>query len=258
MFTGAGERLACGVSGTHMATGIVAGTNTFVLKDEDGRTLASVDVTGINAPWVEVSFDPPSIVQGEWSTLTWTSDHTDTCSGIPDGDTSATSGSQDYVREEIGDWTVTVTCEGPGGTASDSATLTVDRPPIWTLSDAERRAYLEYYSPIVFKRSNEDGHDQRGLDLVTNFDFDQDYRFSNNKRNWEQVYRYIEGHRDVEHWRIRPTLYTALIEFMEPDETKSILLLYHIYHAKQIGSIHDWERGGGANRRCLRDAGTGW
>ena len=116
------------------------------------------------------------------------------------------------------------------------------RPPIWTLSDAERRAYLEYYSPIVFKRSNEDGYDQRGLDLVTNFDFDQDYVFSNNKKNWEQVYRYIEGHRDVEHWRIRPTLYTALIEFMEPDETKSMLLLYHIYHAKQIGSIHDWER----------------
>ena len=242
VFTGSGERLACGVSGAHMATGIAAGTNTFVLKDEDGRTLASVDVTGINAPWVEVSFDPPSIVQGERSTLTWTSDHTDTCSGIPDSGTSATSGSQDYVREEIGDWTVTVTCEGPGGTASDSATLTVDRPPIWTLSDAERRAYLEYYSPIVFKRSNEDGYDRRGLDLVTNFDFDQDYVFSNNKKNWEQVYRYVEGHRDVEHWRIRPTLYTALIEFMEPDETKSMLLLYHVYHAKQIGSIHDWER----------------
>ncbi len=244
VFTGAGERLACGVASS-VSVDIAAGTNAFELKDGDsfdGRTLASVEVTGINAPWAEVAFDPPLIVQGEQSTLTWNSDHTDSCSGIPDSDTSATSGSQSYVRNEFGDWTVTITCEGPGGTASDSATLTVERPPNWTLSDNERRAYLKYYSPIIFKRSNEDDHDELGLDLVTNFDFDQDYVFSNNKKNWEQIYRYVEGHRDVEHWRIRPTMYTALIEFMEPDETKSIIMLYHVYHAKQVGSIHDWER----------------
>ena len=244
VFTGAGERLACGTASS-VSADIAEGANTFELKDGDsfdGRTLASVEVTGINAPWVEVAFDPPLIVQGEQSTLTWNSDHTDSCSGIPDSDTSATSGSQSYVRGDIGDWTVTVTCEGPGGMATDSATLTVERPPNWTLSDDERRAYLKYYSPIIFKRSNEDDFDERGLDLVTNFDFDQDYVFSNNKKNWEQVYRYVEGHRDVEHWRIRPTLYTALIEFMEPDETKSIIMLYHVYHAKQVGSIHDWER----------------
>lgn len=245
LFTGSGERLACGLSGSHEAADIVAGTNTFVLKDDDsfdGSTLASVDVTGIYAPWVAVSFDPSTIVQGETSTLTWASDHTDSCTGIPGSDTTATSGTQAYAREEIGDWTVTVTCEGPGGEASDSATLTVRRPPNWTLSDDQRRAYLSYYSPIIFKRSNEDGHDQRGLDLVTHFDFDQDDVFSNNKRNWEQVYRYVEGHRDVQHWRIRPTLYTGLIEFMEADQSKSLIMLYHVYHAKQVGSIHDWER----------------
>ena len=111
-----------------------------------------------------------------------------------------------------------------------------------SIGPGARRCWVSRDSPVVFKRSNEDGYDQRGLDLVTNFDFDRDQVFSNNKRNWEQVYRYIEGHGDVEHWRIRPTLYTALIEFMEADETKSVLLLYHVYHAKQIGSIHDWER----------------
>ena len=245
VFTASGDRLACGLSGATEASGIMAGTNTFLLKDDasfDGRTLARVDVTGINAPWVEVAFDPPAIFQGERTTLTWSSTHTESCTGIPDSDTSATSGSRSYVREELADWTVTVTCEGLGGNASDSATLSVRRPPIWSLSDDERRAYLAYYSPILFKRSNEDGHDQRGLDLVTNFDFDQDYTFSNNKRNWEEVYRFVEGHSDMENWRIRPTLYTAVIEFMEADETKSVLLLYHVYHAKQVGSIHDWER----------------
>ena len=244
VFTGAGERLACGIASS-TSVDIVAGTNTFVLKDADnvdGRTLASVAVTGINAPWVEVAFEPPAIVQGEQVTLTWNSGHTESCSGIPQSDTTDTGGSQSYVREEFGDWTVTVTCAGPGGSASASATLMVARPPVWSLSDAERRAYLEYYSPIIFKRSNEDGFDQRGLDLVTNFDFDRDYVFSNNKRHWEEIYRFVEGHGDVEHWRIRPTLYTAAIEFMQADETKSLLLLYHVYHAKQLGSIHDWER----------------
>ena len=91
VFTEAGERLACG-TGSSASVDIAAGTNTFVLKDGDsfdGQTLASVDVTGINAPWVEVAFDPPSIVQGDTVTLTWNSGHTDSCSGIPESDTTA-------------------------------------------------------------------------------------------------------------------------------------------------------------------------
>ena len=245
LFNDAGEELACGESGSHDVSDIVSGVNTFHLKDDDsfdGQTLASVQVTGIDAPTVSVAFDPPTIIQGEHSTLTWNSEHTDSCSGIPESDSTATNGSKTYVREEFADWTVSITCEGPGGTATGSATLRVERPPVWSLTDDERRAYLAYYAPVIFKRSNENDRDERGLDLITNFDFDQDGVFSNNKRNWEEVYRFVEGHADVEHWRIRPTLYTALIEFMEPDETKSLLLLYHIYHAKQLGSIHDWER----------------
>ncbi|MCY3796014.1 MAG: hypothetical protein OXG51_16785, partial [Gammaproteobacteria bacterium] len=62
----------------------------------------------------------------------------------------------------------------------------------WSLSDSERRSHLQYYSPIVFKRSNENSRNERGLDLVTNFDFDRDSRFSNNKRNWEDIYRYVD------------------------------------------------------------------
>jgi hypothetical protein len=44
-------------------------------------------------------------------------------------------------------------------------------------------------------------------------------------------------------WRIRPTLYTALIEYMEGG-SKSLVLLYHVYNAtdKDSGEIHDWER----------------
>lgn len=111
----------------------------------------------------------------------------------------------------------------------------------WTLTDNARRAHIEYYSPIIFKRSNEDSSDERGLDLVTNFDFDRDGRYANNKRNWEDIYRFVDQDSATNNWRIRPTLYTSIIEFME-GASKSIILLYHVYHAKQETSIHDWER----------------
>ena len=246
VFTESGELLGlCRASGS-LTANIHPGINTFLLKAgsnfEVSRMLGSEEVEGINEPWVDVFFDPSSIMVGEGSNLNWASEHTESCSGVPDSDTELTMGSHWYVRNEPGDWAVEITCKGRGGEASDSATLTVRGPPIWSLSDDERRAYLEYYSPIVFKRANEDGHELRGLDLVTNFDFDRDDVFSNNKRNWEQIYRFVDGDPNVEHWQIRPTLYSAIIEFMEEDGTKSVLLLYHIYHAMQKNSIHDWER----------------
>ena len=111
----------------------------------------------------------------------------------------------------------------------------------WTLSDNVRREYIEYYSPIILKRSNEDSSNERGLDLVTNFDFDRDGRFANNKRNWEDIYRYVDQDSTTNNWRVRPTLYTSIIEFMQ-GASKSIIILYHVYHAKQETSIHDWER----------------
>ena len=111
----------------------------------------------------------------------------------------------------------------------------------WTLTDDEHREHIEYYSPIVLKRSNEDSYDEGGLDLITNFNFDRDNRFSNNKRDWEDIHRHVDQDSATSHWRIRPTLYTSIIEFMEGD-SKSIVILYHVYHAKQEGSIHDWER----------------
>lgn len=122
------------------------------------------------------------------------------------------------------------------------------RAQAWTLSNAQRQAFLHYYAPIVFKRANaNDG--RHGFDWITNFDFDQDGNFSNNKLNWKNVDLYIDAARAgtgaYSHWRIRPTLYTSLIEFMDGD--KNLVLTYHIYHAldkNAAGSyqLHDWER----------------
>jgi hypothetical protein len=119
---------------------------------------------------------------------------------------------------------------------------------VWTLSPAQRQAYLHYYAPIVFKRAN-GNNGRHGYDWITHFNFDQDNNFSNNKLNWKNIPQYVDasasGSGAYSHWRIRPTLYTSLIEFM--DGGKNLVLIYHIYHALDKNAagdyqLHDWER----------------
>lgn len=116
----------------------------------------------------------------------------------------------------------------------------------WSLTKAQRQAYLNYYAPVILKRADESSS-QAGLDWLTNFDFDRDGNFSNNRVNWLKINQYVtaaaSGSTSYSHWRIRPTLYTALIEYMEGSQ-KSLALLYHVYNAedKDGSAIHDWER----------------
>jgi hypothetical protein len=56
----------------------------------------------------------------------------------------------------------------------------------WSLTNEQRRAYLNYYAPIILKRADENNSKQ-GRDWTTNFDFDQDGNFSNNRVNWLNV-----------------------------------------------------------------------
>ncbi|QRO01410.1 hypothetical protein JRI60_21515 [Archangium violaceum] len=118
----------------------------------------------------------------------------------------------------------------------------------WSLTTAQRKAFLQYYAPIVLKRAN--GNDGRhGYDWITQFDFDQDGDFSNNKLHWKTINQYVDASRTgpsaFDRWRIRPTLYSSLIEFM--DGGKNLVLVYHIYHALDKNAagdyqLHDWER----------------
>ncbi|WP_408889103.1 hypothetical protein ACJ2CR_33945 [Myxococcus faecalis] len=118
----------------------------------------------------------------------------------------------------------------------------------WTLTTEQRQAFLQYYAPVLLKRGN--GDDGRhGYDWVTSFDFDRDGNFSNNKLNWKRIPQYVDASRAgpsaYDAWRIRPTLYTSLIEFM--DGSKNLKLIYHVYHALDKNAagdyqLHDWER----------------
>ncbi|MCZ6783810.1 MAG: hypothetical protein O7G30_10945, partial [Proteobacteria bacterium] len=116
-----------------------------------------------------------------------------------------------------------------------------DCPAPWVLTDAQRRQLLDYYSPLLLKQADE-ALGRGGTDWITNFDFDRDATFPNNRRNWLfQLASYVQGGSNQQSWRIRPTLYSFAIEFTECG-AKSVVLVYHVYHAMQIFSIHDWER----------------
>jgi hypothetical protein len=116
----------------------------------------------------------------------------------------------------------------------------------WSLTKAQRQAYLQYYSPVLLKRGDENNGKQ-GRDWLANFDFDRDGNFSNNRLNWLNIGQYLaaaqSGSGAYSNWRIRPTMYTSLIEYMDGG-SKSLVLLYHVYNAadKDGGQIHDWER----------------
>src|SRR4051812_40916203 len=62
----------------------------------------------------------------------------------------------------------------------------------WSLTNDQRRAYLYYYAPIILKRTDENNNKQ-GRDWITNFDFDQDGNFSNNRVNWLNVPQYVNA-----------------------------------------------------------------
>ncbi|MDQ3405443.1 MAG: hypothetical protein M3548_18965 [Actinomycetota bacterium] len=110
----------------------------------------------------------------------------------------------------------------------------------WTLTAAQRQAYLYHYAPVIFKRGDEN-NGREGSDWLSNYDFDRDGNFSNNRVNWRTVNQYVAGAHST--WRIRPTLYTSLIEYTT-NGVKSLVLIYHVYNAadKDFDEIHDWER----------------
>jgi hypothetical protein len=129
-----------------------------------------------------------------------------------------------------------------------SATAPAAEAQVWSLTKAQRKAYLNYYAPVLLKRGDENDGKQ-GRDWLTNFDFDQDNNFSTNRVNWLNIDNYVAASAahsttsPYSRWRIRPTLYTALVEYME-GSSKSLVLLYHVYNAadKDGDEIHDWER----------------
>ncbi len=121
------------------------------------------------------------------------------------------------------------------------------RAQAWSLTTVQRKAYLQHYAPLILQRAEEGSGASRGTDWISNYDFDRDGIFANNRDTWHRLLpQYLAaaaGTGAYQHWRIRPTLYTALVEYME-GSSKNLILLYHIFHPtdKEGSEIHDWER----------------
>lgn len=127
------------------------------------------------------------------------------------------------------------------------------------LNNEQRRIFLHYYSPLILKRADEApvyGESRKGLDWITNWWFDDylsknngtysDDDFNNNAIWAEKIFDYANWHY-APSWKIRPTLYTSIVEFMDENDQKCLKLIYHIYHAidkkkNDQYKLHDWER----------------
>ncbi len=120
-------------SGTATETPTAVGSDTYTLSctgaGGTGSNSATLTVNTPAAPTVSISFDPTSITLGASSTLTWSSTNSTSCtaSGSWSG-AESTSGSESVTPSATGSDTYTLECTGAGGSATESATLTVNPP----------------------------------------------------------------------------------------------------------------------------------
>lgn len=106
-----------------------AATTTYSISCTDGRKSASASATvTVNAvttpaPTVSLSATPSTIDEGQSATLSWSSTDASSCSANWTG-SSATSGSESVSPGAS--TTYSISCDGAGGSANDSATVTVN------------------------------------------------------------------------------------------------------------------------------------
>jgi len=78
------------------------------------------------APTSSISVTPTTITRGQSATLAWSSENTKDCTIDPGGNVQT----QNSIKiSPAADTTYTLTCNGPGGTTTSSAKLTVQAPP---------------------------------------------------------------------------------------------------------------------------------
>ncbi len=120
----------------------------------DAANLTVVDTAPV--PTVNASFNPTSIFIGQSSTLSWSSTNASSCSANSGVSISGTSGS--IVVTPSGTLTVTVTCSGAGGSASDSATVSVSTtfPPFVSASFLPSFVSPGGFSTLFWSSSNAD------------------------------------------------------------------------------------------------------
>lgn len=114
-------------SGSEVVTPLETTTYTITATGSGGTATASVTVTvTYPVPTVSISADAETILVGESTTLTWTSEHADTCVIEPGVGSVDVNGSIAVSPTETTSYTIAAT--GPGGTATDNVTIHVNDP----------------------------------------------------------------------------------------------------------------------------------
>ena len=121
---------------------------------ESVYTALTVTVSSAPPPTVSASFDESSITRGEDVTLSWSSTNASACSGSPAIGSTATSGTKTYTPSSAGSFSVTVTCTGDGGSADDSASVTVYEPPTVSASFGESSITLGDDATLSWSSTN--------------------------------------------------------------------------------------------------------
>ncbi|MCF8025900.1 MAG: tandem-95 repeat protein [Desulfobacteraceae bacterium] len=104
---------------------------TYTVSDSAGAT-DTAEVTIRVRPEVSITAQPQSIEYGSSAELRWTAEYADTVTIDPGIGQAGPSGTADVLPET--DTTYTITATGIGGTATDSVSVEVTRPPQMTLS----------------------------------------------------------------------------------------------------------------------------
>jgi OOP family OmpA-OmpF porin len=111
-------------------------------------TVAAAAMT-VSAPTSSLSVTPVSITRGETATLNWSSQNATNCDLQPGIGRVETQGSKEITP--VADTSYTLTCSGPGGTATSTANVSIATPP-----------------PVVFCPEKEET-----VNLLIEFDFDK-------------------------------------------------------------------------------------
>jgi len=114
------------------------GSNVFVITCIDGLNQTATDNVVVSrtsapvAPSVTLTANPSTISQGQNSTLSWTSANVDTCSATW---TNATSTAGSAIVSPTSTTVYSITCTGNNGSATSSATVTVQSAPVCSVPD---------------------------------------------------------------------------------------------------------------------------
>jgi hypothetical protein len=93
---------------------------------------SSVDVEVYQTPTATLTIVPDTIIKGDTTQLTWRTEHADSCEITPDIGEIACNGNYAVMPNDTTTYAITAT--GPGGTANDTATVTVTIPNPITLA----------------------------------------------------------------------------------------------------------------------------